>query len=95
MADPVSWLMVERGWSVLDAAGDEVGKVEETVGDTNRDIFSGITFSSGLFARGRFVPAEQVDEITEGCVKLGLGKDEVERLPEYHEPPPHERILPE
>ncbi len=95
MADPVSWLMVERGWSVVDSQGEEVGKVEETVGDENRDIFSGITFSSGLFARGRFAPAEQVAEITEGTVALALGKDEVERLPEYHEPPPHERILPE
>jgi hypothetical protein len=35
-----------------------------------------------------------VAEITEGRVRLELGKDEVERLPEYTEPPPSEQIQP-
>src|SRR5205085_11166814 len=29
MADPVSWLMIEPGWKVLDADGEEVGAVDE------------------------------------------------------------------
>jgi hypothetical protein len=95
MRDPVSWLMIERGWNVVDVDGEEVGTVEETVGDSSRDIFNGLTIAPGLLARGQYVPAEQVAEITEGCVRLALRKDEVGRLPEYSEPPRSERILPE
>jgi uncharacterized protein YrrD len=95
MADPVSWLLIEQGWDVVDSGGDEVGKVEEVVGDSGRDIFNGLTIATGLFSRGQYVPAEQVAEITNGCVRLALGKDEVEQLPEYSEPPPSEQILPE
>jgi hypothetical protein len=95
MADPVSWFLIEQGWEVVDAAGENVGKVEEVVGDSGRDIFNGVTIATGLFSRGQYVPAEQVDEITEGRIRLALGKDEVERLPEYTEPPPSEQILPE
>jgi uncharacterized protein YrrD len=95
VGDPVSWLLIERGWKVVDVDGEEVGKVEEIVGDTNRDIFSGITVATGLFARGQFVPAEEIAGITEGQIGLNLPKAEVEGLPEYEEPPEHERILPE
>jgi len=92
VADPVSWLVIEQGWEVVDKDGEQVGKVEETVGDSGRDIFNGLTIASGIFARGQYVPAEQVAEITEGCVRLALGKDEVDNLPEYTEPPPSEQI---
>jgi uncharacterized protein YrrD len=95
MGDPVSWLVIERGWDVADEAGNEVGQVEEIVGDENRDIFNGLTIATGLFARGQYVAAEDVAEITEGRVRLRLTKDDVERLPEYTEPPTSERILPE
>jgi hypothetical protein len=95
MGDPVSWLMIEQGWKVLDADGNEVGRVEETVGDSSRDIFNGLTIAKGLLARGQYVPAEQVAEIVDGRVQLKLRRDEVERLPEYSEPPPQERVRPE
>jgi hypothetical protein len=93
--DPVSWLLIERGWKVIDADGHEVGEVEETVGDSTHDIFNGLTIAKGLLSRGQYVAAEQVGEIVEGCVRLKLRSDEVERLPEYEEPPPQERIEPE
>jgi uncharacterized protein YrrD len=95
MADPVSWLVIERGWQVVDVEGNDVGKVEELVGDSGRDIFNGLTIATGLFARGQYVPAEKVAEITEGQVRLALRKDEVEHLPEHSEPPPSEQIQPE
>ena len=95
MADPVSWLVIEQGWDVVDRDGEEIGKVEEVVGDSGRDIFNGLTIAQGMFSRGRYVPAEQVAEITEGRVRLALTKDEAEHLPEYDEPPPSEQILPE
>jgi hypothetical protein len=40
------------------------------------------------------VPAEQVDEITEGRVRLKLRKAELGSLPASDEPPPHERSGP-
>jgi hypothetical protein len=95
MTDPVSWLVIERGWDVLDADGEEVAKVEEVVGDSTRDIFNGLTIAHSLFSRGQYVAAEDVAEITDGQVRLRLSKDEVARLPEYSEPPASEQILPE
>ena len=86
MSDPVSWLMIEKGWKVVDAQGDDVGRVEEVVGDTANDIFNGLAVSTGLLGKPRYVPAEQVGEITEGEVQLELAAEHVERL-EEHEPP--------
>ena len=93
-ADPVSWLMVEQGWKVVDSAGNDVGRVEEIVGDTNADIFSGLSVSIGLLKGNRFVPSEQVAEITEGEVQLQLTRDGLESLDKYEQPPVSEQILP-
>lgn len=70
MADPVSWLLVEPGWHVVDAAGADVGRIEEVLGDKNADIFDGLSISSGMFSRRRYVPAEIVGEIVVGTVHL-------------------------
>ena len=40
--DPVSWLLIEPGWTVYDAAGDKVGKVKEVLADQQADIFHGL-----------------------------------------------------
>jgi hypothetical protein len=95
MADPVSWKVVERGWTVLDSAGEEVGKVGEVGGDPDADIFDGLTISQGILSKDRYVRAEAVAEIVEGSVKLSLTRAEVESLPDFEEPAPEERILPE
>ncbi|MGH3070972.1 MAG: hypothetical protein ACRDNB_01720 [Gaiellaceae bacterium] len=62
--DPVSWLLVERGWVVVDAGGKKVGKVEEVLGDERNDIFH------GLVVGGEKILAERVREIREGEVRL-------------------------
>ena len=80
MADPVSWLLIEPGWQVVDADGDEVGRVEEVTGDSGADIFDGLAIASSLFARPRYVPAEHVGEIEEGSVRLTVDRAAVERL---------------
>jgi hypothetical protein len=87
MADPVSWLVIDPGWAVVAADGSELGKVEEVVGDTGVDIFNGLSVSTGFLARPRYVPAEQVAEITQGRVRLALTRDQFERLSEFKEPP--------
>lgn len=95
MSEPVSWLVVEQGWTVEGSDGEELGKVEEPVGDSARDIFNGLTVSTGLLSRPRYVPAEDVAEIREGIVLLTLTAEEFERLEEYEEPPPSGQIRPE
>lgn len=82
-ATPVSWLLIEPGWEVVDAEGSGVGQVEEVVGD--RDIFSGLAVSSGLLGKPRWVPSELVAEITEGRLRLTVSGDAVEQL-EEHDP---------
>jgi hypothetical protein len=62
--DPVSWLMVERGWTVVDAHGKKVGKVDEVLGDAQVDIFH------GLLVNGKEILAERVGEISDGEVRL-------------------------
>ena len=95
MSEPASWLTVERGWTVEGSDGEELGKVVETVGDSNLDIFNGLTVAPGGLSRARYVPAELVDEIREGCVRLSIGAGEFERLEHYDEPPTSEQIEPE
>jgi hypothetical protein len=86
MADPVSWLVIEKGWKVLAADGSEVGTVAETLGDENHDIFDGLAVSTGLLSKPVYLPSEQVGEIVEGAVRLSLDADAVKRLEPY-EPP--------
>jgi hypothetical protein len=95
MSDPVSWLMIEPGWEVVDREGHPVGRVEETVGDSTVDVFDGLSIATSLLGKPRYVPSEQVGEITEGRVRLELSGAEVARLEEYLEPPTSAEIEPE
>jgi hypothetical protein len=95
VADPVSWLLIEPGWKVLAADGSEVGRVEDVAGDSGNDIFNGLSVATGMFARPRYVPAEQVAEIVEGTVRLSIGRDALEGLGEYEEPPSSARVRPD
>jgi hypothetical protein len=93
--DPVSWLVIEPGWKVVDAQGEEVGSVDEVVGDSSNDIFNGLSISLSLLGRPRYVPSEQVAVITEQRVQLKLTNDQVHHLGEFEEPPTSAEILPE
>jgi hypothetical protein len=64
MADPVSWLMIEKGWDVVDADGKQVGTVDEVLGDHETDIWDGLTVD------GEYVAAERVGSIVDGRVTL-------------------------
>jgi uncharacterized protein YrrD len=68
--DPVSWKVVERGWSVRGRGGEDLGTIEDVLGDPEADIFHGLTVASGLLGRVHEVPAERVTEIREGEVVL-------------------------
>jgi hypothetical protein len=70
LPDPVAWTVVEQGWKVLDASGEEVGRVAEVLGDADRDIFDGLHVTKGLLSGTDYVPSEQVAQIREGEVHL-------------------------
>ena len=93
--DPVSWFVIEPGWKVVDAEGQEIGSVDEVVGDSSDDIFNGLSISTSLLGRPRYVPSEQVGTITQGRVRLKLTKDQIGRLGEFEEPPTSAEILPD
>lgn len=93
MSDPVSWLLIERGWAVVGSDGSEIGKVVDVIGDSGKDIFDGISVSSGLLGKPRHVASERVRSIEEGRVHVDVA--DPSRLDEYEEPPPSEEIVPE
>jgi hypothetical protein len=92
MTDPVSWLVIERGWSVVGSSGDELGQVDGVVGDSGIDIFNGLGVRGGALSRARYVPAERVAAIHDGVVTLDV--DDLDGLDEYDEPPQSERFEP-
>ena len=84
--DPVSWLLIEPGWHVVDASGGAIGKIEAITGDSNADIFDGLAVATEMLARPKYVPAEQVGTITNGTVQLKLERSAFDALGEYEEP---------
>ena len=82
MTEPVSWILVEPGWSVETSDGKAVGTVHEVLADEEKDIFDGLAVSPGRLKRRRYVPAESVREITEGRIFLTILADAFERLDE-------------
>jgi len=92
MADPVSWFVIESGWTVVASDGRDLGKVHEVIGDSGKDIFNGIAVSPGLLKSSRYVPAERVARITDGRIELDLRADEFDRLDEHGALPPSARV---
>lgn len=87
--------MIEPGWKVIAADGTEVGKVEEIVGDTGTDIFNGLSISTSLLSKPKYVPAERVGAITEGHVELDLPVDALDELDDHEVQPPSEQFRPD
>jgi hypothetical protein len=86
MADPTSWLMIEPGYPVAAPDGEEIGKVDEVLGDGTADIFDGLTVATGIIGKPKYVPSELVASIDTDAVRLTIDKDDVERLEEYTPP---------
>ena len=84
--DPISWLLIRPGWTVVSSDGSEVGSVDEVVGDDEHDIFDGLAVATSALGKPRYVPSEQVGEIIDGVVHLTLTQSDAARLGEYLEP---------
>jgi hypothetical protein len=83
MADPVAWKVVEQGWSVVARDGEQVGKVDQVLGDPEADIFDGLAVGGGLLSQPTYVPGEQVGPIEEGTVHLSIDAEAFSRLGPY------------
>jgi hypothetical protein len=86
MADPTSWLTVERGYPVAAPDGEEIGTVDEVLGDNTADIFDGLAIATGIVGKPKYVPSELVASIDTDAVRLTIGKDDLDRLDEYTPP---------
>ncbi len=84
MADPVAWLVIEKGWPVYEADGEQVGVVYEIAGDENHDIFDGLGIKESRLGHVKYVPAEIVGLIERGGVHLTIAGDRVATLEDLH-----------
>ena len=90
--DPVSWFLIEKGWTVSGSDGAELGKVSEVVGDSDKDIFNGLSVAHGLLRSKSYVPAERVRVIYDGRIELDLDATSFERLGDHDDPPASEIV---
>jgi len=83
VADPVAWNVIEPGWLVRTAGGEEIGHVHEITGDPNADIFDGLVVGHGLLHKDKYIPSENVSEIVVGTVTVSLTRQQIEALDDF------------
>ena len=88
MSDPVSWLQIGQGWSVVASDGVPLGSVAQIQGDKSADIFDGLAVESAQSRELRYVPSEKVGAIRSGEVTLTLASTELDTLEPFEEAPP-------
>lgn len=86
MTAPASWLSIKPGWKVFAADDEEVGEVDETIGDENSDIFDGVSIAFSALAQPRYARADQIASIEQGAVRLKLSREEAKQLQAYLQP---------
>lgn len=93
-ADPVSWLQIEQGWSVVTSDGVSIGSVSQVEGDKQDDIFDGLAVERTEPGQIAYVPGEQVGLIYPGRVMLKIASTEADALEPFQAPPPETKWLP-
>ena len=82
--DPISYLVLADGTSVLTSEGEEIGSVEHVLADEDADIFDGLVIDTRDGPGGfRFADASLVEAIHERAVTLSVAS--VDELPEPDE----------
>ena len=90
---PIAYLAVEHGTPVYASDGQQIGKLEHVLADEGTDVFDGIIIDTRAGPGGwRFAEAEQVGEIHERGVVLGIDTVAAEHLPEPRENPGELRV---
>lgn len=77
--EPISYLALKVGTSVLSSEGNVFGTVEHVLQDAELDLFDGIALAThhGL----RFVSRDQIIEITTTAVRCALTDEQATQLP--------------
>ncbi len=94
VTDPVSWLQIAQGWSVVTSDGVSVGVVAQVEGDKQEDIFDGLAVESKQPAQILYVPGEQVGAIYPGEVTLKIAAADAGTLGPFQAPPPETKWAP-
>ena len=93
-ADPVSWLQIAQGWSVVTSDGVSIGSVTQVEGDKQDDIFDGLAVERAQPGPLVYVPGEKVGLIYPGRVTLKITSAEADALEPFQAPPPATKWLP-
>ena len=84
MADQqISWMTLDKGVPIVTSDEQEIGRVGEVIADTQKDIFSGVTFRHSLLGKDHFIPADLIESMTAERVRLTIGTGAVEKLEPY------------
>ncbi len=88
LGEPGSYLTLKPGVPVYSCDGEELGKVEQVLSDSDADIFDGLVIDRSVLPGGhRFVDSEQVEEVFERGVLLKIDRAAADSLPEPSENP--------
>jgi len=77
----VAWLAMPDKAPVVGESGEEIGRMEELLGDKKDDIFHGIVLKLARGGHKVEVRADRIPKITTRRVYTDLAADELERLP--------------
>lgn len=92
--DPVSWLQIAQGWSVVTSDGASIGSVAQVEGDKQEDIFDGLAVQPAEPGQIVYVPGEQVGLIYPGQVTLKIASADADALEPFQAPPQETKWLP-
>ncbi len=77
----VAWLAMPEKAPVMGKSGEEIGRMEELLGDKEGDIFHGIVLKLARGGHKVEVRADRIPKITTRRVFTDLAADELEHLP--------------
>jgi hypothetical protein len=77
----VAWLAMPEKAPVMGQAGEEIGRMEELLGDKEDDIFHGIVLKLARGGHKVEVAADRIPKITTRRIYTDLAADELEHLP--------------
>jgi hypothetical protein len=77
----VAWLAMPEKAPVMGESGEEIGRMEEVLGDKEDDIFHGIVLKLAGTGHKVEVRADRIPKITTQRVYTDLAADELEHLP--------------
>lgn len=77
----VAWLAMPEKAPMVGESGEEIGRMEELLGDKEDDIFHGIVLELARSGHKVEVQADRIPKITTRRVYTDLAADELERLP--------------